>query len=131
MRGVLDAWVNITYRALKDARAGRERAARLNGGEAVPMLLDVLFALEGRVRPYNTYLEWWLARHPLSRITTDALLALLDRIAAGEAAALHDSLELVREACERYDGAHEQTGLVALLDSWTREEAPALYRDLF
>jgi len=31
----------------------------------VPWLLDVVFTLAGRVRPFNKYLPWELAEHPL------------------------------------------------------------------
>ena len=60
----LDGWVNFAYRALKNDRDGRPLEARLDAAESVPWLLDVVFALAGRVRPYNKYLPWELRTHP-------------------------------------------------------------------
>jgi hypothetical protein len=56
----LDGYLNLTYRALKSDRAGRPLQCRLDTAESVPWLLDVVFALSGRVRPYGSYLAWEL-----------------------------------------------------------------------
>jgi len=47
----LDGWVNYAYRALKADRDGRPLERRLDAAESMPWLLDVVFALSGRVRP--------------------------------------------------------------------------------
>lgn len=62
----LDAYVNSLYRSLKSHRDGRLLAARLDAAESLPYLLNVVFALHHRVRPYNKYLQWDLETHPLS-----------------------------------------------------------------
>ena len=54
----LDGWLNYAYRALKSDRDGRAPEARLDAAESVPWLLDVIFTLAGRVRPYHKYLPW-------------------------------------------------------------------------
>ena len=65
-RSYLDAYVNQLYRAAKCRRDGSPDAARLNEMESVPWLLSTVFALHGRLRPYNSYLDWELDTYPLS-----------------------------------------------------------------
>ena len=48
----LNAYVNSTYRSLKAHRLGEVRGAHLDAAEAASRLLDALFALRGRVRPW-------------------------------------------------------------------------------
>ena len=48
----LDGYVNYAFRSLKNDRDGRHLERRLDAAESVPWLLDTVFALEGRVRPY-------------------------------------------------------------------------------
>ncbi|MEV0902136.1 hypothetical protein [Actinoplanes sp. NPDC049802] len=64
-RDFLDAYVNQLYRAVKSRRDGATAAGRLDELESVPWLLSAVFALHGRLRPYNKYLAWELATHPL------------------------------------------------------------------
>ncbi|MEV6848592.1 nucleotidyltransferase domain-containing protein [Actinoplanes sp. NPDC051411] len=64
-RAALDAYVNQLYRCAKSRREGRADAARLDEMESVPWLLETVFALHGRLRPYNKYLGWELENFPL------------------------------------------------------------------
>ncbi|MBG0561253.1 nucleotidyltransferase domain-containing protein [Actinoplanes aureus] len=64
-REMLDTYVNQLYRAAKSRRDGHPELAQLDEIEAVPWLLETVFALHGRLRPYNKYLPWELATHPL------------------------------------------------------------------
>jgi hypothetical protein len=64
-RDNLDAYVNQLYRAVKSRREGAVEAARLDEMESVPWLLETVFALHGRLRPYNKYLGWELDTFPL------------------------------------------------------------------
>ena len=68
----LDAFLNQYYRAFKNHRDGHAIAARLDAVECIPLLLNVLFGEEGRVRPYNKFLEWELTRYPLRCMPWDA-----------------------------------------------------------
>jgi len=72
-RDFLDAYVNQLYRAVKSRRDGSPAAARLDEIESVQWLLATVFALHGRLRPYNRYLAWELAAHPLPGDWTTAL----------------------------------------------------------
>ncbi|MCF2530750.1 hypothetical protein [Yinghuangia soli] len=77
----LDAYANAHYRSLKNARDGLPLAARLDAVDSIGFLLELLFAMDRRPRPYNKYLEWELARYPLPDWDTPALTAALTRIA--------------------------------------------------
>jgi predicted nucleotidyltransferase len=73
-RAALDAYVNQLYRAVKSHRDGFTAAARLDEAESLPWLLETVFALYGRLRPYNKYLQWELENYPLPESWTDALM---------------------------------------------------------
>ncbi|PPS80383.1 hypothetical protein BZZ08_05949 [Streptomyces sp. MH60] len=76
----LDAYANSHYRSLKNARDGHPLAARLDAADSVGFLLELLFALDRRPRPYNKYLAWELDRFPLPGWDTGELLTTLGRI---------------------------------------------------
>lgn len=109
VREALDAYVNQTYRSLR-------YSTRLDAVEAVPHALRAVFALAGRVRPYNKYLEWELREHPLEGWSAEELLPLLDRVLAGEAAAQHELFRLV-EAQARREGFGD------VVDGWEPDVA--------
>ena len=62
----LDAYINSVYRSAKYWRDGKSFAALLDASESLPYLMDALYGLEGRVKPYNKYFEWELLNHPLA-----------------------------------------------------------------
>jgi hypothetical protein len=62
----LDAYVNSYYRSAKNSRVGLELASLLDAQESIPHYLQFVFAVHGRVRPFNKWLEWELDRSPLS-----------------------------------------------------------------
>jgi hypothetical protein len=62
----LDGYINMLLRSLKNAEAGRAVAARLDAVESIPFLLTTLFAFDGRVRPFNKWLEYEVRKQPLS-----------------------------------------------------------------
>lgn len=64
-RASLDAYINQLYRCVKSRRDGFADAALLDEMESVPWLLETVFALHGRLRPYNKYLVWELENFPL------------------------------------------------------------------
>jgi len=105
VREQLDGYVNFAYRAAKNRRDGHDDLARLEEIEAAPWFLWTLFALFGRVRPYNKYLRWELESYPLpAPWTADHLItSLTDRPSALFA-------DLEREARAR--------GFGDVLDAW-------------
>lgn len=64
-RANLDAYINQLYRCVKSRRDGFADAALLDELESLPWLLETVFALHGRLRPYNKYLRWELETFPL------------------------------------------------------------------
>ncbi|MFE4056403.1 hypothetical protein ACFXP3_08935 [Streptomyces sp. NPDC059096] len=115
--GWLDAYANSLYRSVKNDRDGQALAARLDAADSVRFLLELLFALDRRPRPYNKYLEWELARFPLPGWDTAALLAGVDRIAAtGEVSAQRRLFARVEEVSRR-------AGHGAVLDAWGEDLA--------
>ena len=84
--GHLDGYVNQVYRSMKCFRDGQMTAARLEAADSVRPMLDVLFGLHGRLRPFHKYLEWELKKHPLEKLTLaaeDLLRSLLQIVETG------------------------------------------------
>jgi Nucleotidyltransferase domain len=104
----LDGYINLYYRSAKDARVGLELASLLDAQESIPWFLEFVFGVHGRVRPYNKWLAWELARHPLP--WSD--LPRLERIIrTGD---LEEQQALFRDA-EALARSH---GLGSVIDSW-------------
>jgi len=59
---LFDAYLNGFYRSLKAARRGNEVGARLEAAESLADLVQLLFALEGRIAPYHSRLPAVLDR---------------------------------------------------------------------
>lgn len=93
-REYLDGYVNFIYRAAKNRRDGRADLARLEEMESVSWFLFTLFALHGRLRPYNKYLCWELETYPLGEPWDAATLPA--RLADDPAGLLPDIEELAR-----------------------------------
>ena len=109
----LDGYVNSYYRSAKNARVGLELASLLDAQESVGWFLEFLFALHGRLRPFNKWLAWELENHPLP--WND--LPRLERIArTGE---LAEQQALFRDA-EALARSH---GLGAVIDGWEPDVA--------
>lgn len=109
----LDAYVNSTYRALRNHDRRLQLAARLDAAESVPHLLTAIFAFEGRVRPFNKYLEWELREHALREPawTVEAFLPRIERISTGDAGEQRATFQDVeRVARER--------GFGKVIDGW-------------
>jgi hypothetical protein len=114
----LDGWVNFAYRALKSDRDGRALEARLDAAESVPWLLDVVFAVAGRVRPYNKYLPWELRTHPVDGWPAEELLDLVRRTLDGDVQAIRETFPRVRAACAAYDVRRGHTLTGDMVDGW-------------
>jgi len=109
----LDGYVNMYYRSAKNAAAGLPFASLLDAQESLPWFLEFVFAVHGRVRPYNKWLEWELETHPLAWNE----LPLLERIA--RSGSLDDQRTLFRQA-EAIARAH---GLGGVIDGWEPDVA--------
>lgn len=116
----LDGYVNFAFRALKAERDARPLELRLDAAESVTWWLDTVFALRGRIRPYNKYLPWALREHPLGapEWAADVLLPLLERILDGDPASLREAFGPVERECRAWDAAHATTIAGDTLESW-------------
>ncbi|GAA4202705.1 hypothetical protein [Actinocatenispora rupis] len=113
----LDGWLNFAYRSLKSHRDGRPFEATLDAVESLPWVLPVVFALHHRVRPYNKYLRWELARRPLDGgwIDGDTLVGLVERIVRdGDPGAQRALYALVEPQARR-------AGFGDVVDAWGAE----------
>jgi predicted nucleotidyltransferase len=117
----LDGWLNFAYRSLKNDRDGRVLERRLDAAESLPWLLDVIFTLEGRVRPYHKYLPWELREHPLAGWRADELLSLLTATLDGDPAAIRTAFERVETACAAFDRTRPSPVLTRVIEDWGDE----------
>lgn len=108
----LDAYVNSLYRSVKNDRDGHALAARLDGADSIRFLLELLFALDGRPRPYNKYLEWELTRFPLPGWDTRLLLDAADRIS------VTGNVTTQRHLFAQVEAVARRAGHSAVLDAW-------------
>ena len=112
----LDGWLNYAYRALKNDRDGRALERRLDAAESMPWLLDVIFTLAGRVRPYHKYLPWELRQYPLPNWHAEELLALLTATLDGDPAAIRATFERVETQCAAFDSERPEPVLIPVID---------------
>jgi hypothetical protein len=109
----LDGYVNSYYRSAKNARVGLEFPSLLDAQESVGWFLEFVFAVHGRLRPYNKWLAWELEQHPLP--WND--LPRLERIA--RTGAIAEQQALFRDA-ESIARTHD---LGAVIDGWEPDVA--------
>lgn len=114
----LGGWLNYAYRALKSHRDGHLLESRLDAAESMPWLLDVIFTLEGRVRPYHKYLPWELRRHPLTHWRTEELLTLLTATLDGDPSAIRTTFARIETLCAAFDSGRPSPILTPVLDGW-------------
>ncbi|WP_419668535.1 hypothetical protein [Streptomyces sp. 2-1] len=113
----LDAYANSVYRSVKNARDGHALAARLDAADSIRSLLELLFALDRRARPYNKYLEWELARFPLPAWDTGMLLDAVDRISG------RGDVSTQRRLFAQVESVARRAGHGAVLDAWGEDLA--------
>ncbi|MBF5083080.1 hypothetical protein [Quadrisphaera sp. INWT6] len=114
----LDGWLNYTYRALKSDRDDRPLERRLDAAESMPWLLDVVFALAGRVRPYHKYLPWELREQPVRGWPAEDFLPLLASLLDGEPRALREVFARVEAQCAAHDVARGHRRTEEVIAGW-------------
>ncbi len=110
----LDAFLNSYYRALKNERDGNQMASSLDAAESVPWVLEFVFTVERRVRPYNKFLAWEVRTHPLERQwgpAGDVTVPLLNVVQTGSLAALAAIFRYVESGARDLD-------LGGVVDAW-------------
>ena len=83
----LDHYINQVYRSIKCDRDGQPAGSRLDAAEGTNPLLDAVFALSGRLRPYFKYIEWEFENYPLLKLGMDPkdfLNVLLEILTSGK-----------------------------------------------
>ena len=87
----------------------------------MPWLLDVVFAMAGRVRPYNKYLPWKPAptRSTGGRPTTCS--GWSSARCEGDVDAIRETFARVRPACSSYDAARGHTLTTDMVEGWGEE----------
>src|SRR5215212_8703399 len=110
----LGAYTNSLYRSLKCLRNGNGLGARLEAADAIGHALTVIFALEGRHRPYYGYLARELEARPLAAfpLPADEMLAMIDTILASADAATQQRLLAIIDSLGRRAGCGE------VFDEW-------------
>jgi hypothetical protein len=110
----LDGYVNAYYRALKNHRARLAVEAHLDAAESIPPLLTTVFAVHGRVRPFNRFLAWELERFPLPEpwLAHDRFVPRLDKIL--RKGSIDDQASLFRDV-EAFARSHD---LGDTIDGW-------------
>jgi hypothetical protein len=114
VRGRLDGYINSTYRSLKCLCKHNALGARLEAHDAIGFLLDVLFAFEGRHRPFHGYLERELEHCPLQHTPLNGT-KLLARISA---VSEHADLEAQQELLAMVDALVRPEGFGDVFDDW-------------
>jgi len=87
----------------------------------MPWLLDVIFTLAGRVRPYHKYLPWELREHPLPDWRAEDVLALLEATLDGDPSAIRTTFEQVEALCVAFDSQRSQPVLTTIIGDWGDE----------
>jgi predicted nucleotidyltransferase len=113
----LDGAINSIYRALRNFEGGRTLAARLDALEAVGPFLTTVFALEGRVRPFNKWLIFELESEPLR---TPGFADLIQRVTAWVAEPTPDR---IRDAFRVLEDAARAAGHAAVVEGWEPDVA--------
>ena len=121
----LEVWVNFASRSLKSDRDGRSLESRLDAVESVPRLMDVIFTLAGRVRPYNKYLPWELREHPLDvpEWSADVFLPEIELMLTGAPGAIRRTFAVVNREVRAWDVVHGTTVCSESMDGWGDELA--------
>jgi hypothetical protein len=93
--GWLDGYINGVYRSVKCIRNGDRLGAHLEAANSVLDLLTVVFALNGRPRPFLGYLAQELETYPLEHLpwSVPAFIAMVSRVLTD--ADLHTQQELL------------------------------------
>jgi predicted nucleotidyltransferase len=113
----LDDAINRIYRALKDFETGHALAGRIDAIEAIGPFLTTAFALEGRVRPWNKWLEMELAAEPLRSPAFEDLLSFVDGFSA------EPTTDRLRDAFRRLEDDGRAAGHSAVVDGWEPDVA--------
>jgi hypothetical protein len=110
----LDDYINALSRSLHNLEAGRELEGRLDAKDSLPPLLTTVFALDGRVRPFNKWLMQQVEAQPLS---IDGFMPLVERLVR------EPTTSVQREVFRAVEGAARDAGYGTEIDGWETDVA--------
>lgn len=110
----LGCYINSYHRTIKNHRDGNFDASQFDAAESIPLLLTALFALEGRMRPYNKFLEWELRNYPLAKLPWDGktFFGMIKKILTGD-------IETQKEIFNKVKQLFYENGFKAEIDDWS------------
>jgi hypothetical protein len=110
----LGGYFNLYYRSKKNQRDGNFLASHLDGAESALYFLTALFAMNGKMRPYNKYLEWELKNFPLEKTAwgaEDLIVKIQAIVSSGD---METQDELFRKSRELFYA----NGFVQTITDW-------------
>jgi predicted nucleotidyltransferase len=110
VQDALGGYLNSLHRSLKNLRDENMLAGHLDACETVPLILTFVFAIEGRVKPFNKFLKWELENYPLLKlpISSEDFLAKLKTIATNaDFQTQKELLEIIRQLAMENGQAEE------------------------
>lgn len=113
-KNALGGYLNSLYRSIKNRRDGNILASHFDACESLPWLLTFLFAIEGRVRPYNKFLKWEFEKYPLSNLpisSEDFLEKIESVIKSGD-------MEIQKEIHKIVEGIAVNNDCSDVIDDW-------------
>jgi hypothetical protein len=110
----LDGFINQVYRSVKCFRDGNKIASQLEAADGLPSLLNAIFGLEGRIKPFYKYLDWELTNRPLKKLPwpKDEFIALLLKIVQT------GDLTTQQTILKTLEKSYREEGFDSLFDSW-------------
>ncbi|MFA6963508.1 MAG: hypothetical protein WC227_02220 [Patescibacteria group bacterium] len=110
----LDGYINSYYRSIKNDRDGDTLSSRLDASESVPLLLTALFALHGRIKPYNKFLKSELENFPLEKLPWDSgefMALVLQIISTG-------NVEVQKQVFQKISELFRSNGYDGVITGW-------------
>jgi len=110
----LGGFINQVYRSVKCFRDGNKIASQLEAADGLPSLLNAIFGLEGRIKPFYKYLDWELTNYPLEKLpwSKNEFISILVKIVqTGDLLTQQTVLQTI-ESIFRKEGFNQ------LFDSW-------------
>lgn len=110
----LDGFINQVYRSIKCFRDGNKIASQLEAADGLPSLLNAIFGLEDRIKPFYKYLDWELTNYPLEKLpwSKDEFISILVKIVqTGDLLTQQSVLKTV-------ENIFRKEGFDQLFDSW-------------
>ncbi|MBU2524089.1 hypothetical protein KKG71_02760 [Patescibacteria group bacterium] len=126
VRWSIDSYINHVFRSVKCIRNKNKTGARLAAYESIPNFLNVIFALEGRIKPFNDYLEKELEQFPLKKLPikrVDLLEKILAIINSADLSTQQNLLKMVEDV-SRKEGFGQTFDDWEGKDKWAMEFRP-------